>query len=65
VLAYVDRMGGFAFSSVHSLPFDERVLQSEPSIEGLLDDSDVARAAMHLSQHLLAHDHASDLVVTH
>ena len=30
-----------------------------------LDDSDLARAVMQLSQHLLAHDHASTPVVTH
>jgi CO dehydrogenase maturation factor len=65
VLAYVDRLGGFAFSSVHTLPFDERVLQTEPSIDGLLEDSPLAQATMQLSQHLVAHDHASDAVATH
>jgi CO dehydrogenase maturation factor len=64
VLAYVDRLGGFTFSSVHTLPFDERVLETEPSIDGLLEDSDLARATTQLSQHLLAHDHAGDLAPT-
>jgi CO dehydrogenase maturation factor len=64
VLAYVDRLGGFTFSSVHSLPFDERVLETEPSIDGLLEDSDLARATTQLSQYLLAHDHAGDLALT-
>ena len=64
VLANVDRLGGFVFSSVHTLPFDELVLQTEPSIEGLLHDSDLARATMKLSQHLLAHDDARESVVT-
>jgi CO dehydrogenase maturation factor len=63
VLAYVDRLGGFSFSSVHILPYDERVLRTEPSIGGLLDDSNLARAAMQLSRHLLAPDHVTDPVV--
>ena len=37
VLDYVDRLDGPPFSSVATVPYDEAVLLSEPSVEGLLD----------------------------
>lgn len=61
VLGHVDRLGGFAFSSVDVLPFDDTVLETEPSVDGLLEDSDLARAATILAQHLLAGDPAGAL----
>jgi CO dehydrogenase maturation factor len=63
VLAQIELLGGFTFSTIHTLPFDDKVLETEPSVEDLLDDSEIARAATVLSQRLLAGDHADDLVV--
>jgi CO dehydrogenase maturation factor len=61
VLAHIDQLGGFTFSSVHLLPFDDKVAKTEPSVDGLLDDSEIARAATILSQHLLVGDAADAL----
>ena len=36
VLGYVDRLGAPPFSSVTTVPYDEAVLLSEPSVEALL-----------------------------
>jgi CO dehydrogenase maturation factor len=36
--ARLDAEGGFAFASTHALPFDEALLQAEPSVAPLLDD---------------------------
>ena len=54
VLAFVEQLGGFTFSAIHTLPFDDKVAETEPSVENLLDDSEIARATMLLSQHLFA-----------
>jgi CO dehydrogenase maturation factor len=53
VLAHVEGMGGFDFTSLHDLPFDELVLDTEPSIEALLEESALADAVRHLAEHLL------------
>ncbi len=53
-LGYLDRLGGFTFSSVHTLPYDERAEQAEPSIDPLLDGAPLAGAVTHLAEHLLA-----------
>lgn len=37
-LGYLDAIGGFPFTSVGALPWDERVLEVEPSVTALLDD---------------------------
>jgi len=63
VLAHIELLGGFTFSTIHTLPFDDKVLETEPSVEDLLDDSEIARAATVLSQRLFAGDRADDLVV--
>jgi CO dehydrogenase maturation factor len=62
VRTHIEHLGGFTFSNVHLLPFDDRVLETEPSVDGLLDDSAIARAATILSQHLLAGDRADELM---
>ncbi len=54
-LAYIERLGGFEFSSVTGLPFDEGVRTSEPSVGDLADDSPLAVAVRSLSRVLL-HD---------
>lgn len=51
----VGALGGFPFTSVHGLPYDERALLSEPSVEPMLDGSSpLAEAAAHLVDHLVA-----------
>jgi CO dehydrogenase maturation factor len=55
-LSCVERLGGFEFSSITELPFDECVLVSEPSIGDLLDDSPLATALQSLSSVLLNKD---------
>jgi CO dehydrogenase maturation factor len=55
-LSCVERLGGFEFSSITELPFDECVLVSEPSIGDLLDDSPLATALLSLSSVLLNRD---------
>ncbi len=44
VLDYVDRLDGPPFSSVATVPYDEAVLLSEPSVEGLLTGSAITEA---------------------
>ena len=61
VLAHIEHLGGFTFSTVHLLPFDDKVAETEPSVDGLLDDSEIARAARILSQHLFVGDPADAL----
>jgi CO dehydrogenase maturation factor len=61
VLTHIEHLGGFTFSTVLMLPFDDQVLETEPSVDGLLDDSNIARAATILSQHLLTGDAADAL----
>jgi CO dehydrogenase maturation factor len=51
-LSNVEGLGGFQFSSITDLPFDESVLVSEPSIGDLLDDSPLAMAVASLSSTL-------------
>jgi CO dehydrogenase maturation factor len=53
-LSCLDRLGGFAFSSVTELPFDERVVVSEPSIGELLDDTPLAKAIQALARQLFS-----------
>jgi CO dehydrogenase maturation factor len=36
----IDTAGGFPFASIHSLPYQERLWQTEPSVAPLLDDPD-------------------------
>jgi CO dehydrogenase maturation factor len=69
-LSCVERLGGFEFSSITELPFDECVLVSEPSIGDLLDDSPLATALQSLSSVLLNKDarvfaSAERMVVSH
>lgn len=54
VLAHIEGLGGSAFDTIHLLPFDQRVLDTEPSVDDLLADSDIAHAVTHLAQDLLA-----------
>ncbi len=54
VLAYVDRLGGFTFSSVTTLPFDDVVLEYEPAVDHLLDGSSLAEAMVGLANGVLA-----------
>jgi CO dehydrogenase maturation factor len=54
VLAYIDRLGGFTFSSVTSLPFDDVVLEYEPAVDHLLDGSPLAEAMVGLADGVLA-----------
>ena len=51
-------------ASIHELPYDQLVLDSEPSIGTLLDGSDMAQASMHIAEHLMAYGSATDLAVT-
>jgi CO dehydrogenase maturation factor len=52
-LSYVERLGGYEFSSITELPFDEGVLVNEPSVGDLPDDSPLAAAVWRLSNVLL------------
>jgi CO dehydrogenase maturation factor len=61
VLRHIEHMGGFTFSNAHLLPFDDKVLETEPSVDGLLEGSEIARAATILSRHLLVGDAADAL----
>ncbi len=49
----LDKIGSFGFSSVHSLPYDERALDCEPSVETLLAGSPLAEAVDHIAGHVL------------
>lgn len=55
VLSWIDRMGGFEFSSVNLLPFDDRLLGDAPSVEGWLTGSPLADAIHAIAHHLTAH----------
>lgn len=48
-LANVRRLGGFDFASTTALPFDEKVLTTEPSVGDLLEDSALAFAVRELA----------------
>ena len=63
-LGYVRRLGGFPFTMIHSLPFDRRVPETEPSVTGLLGGSMIARAVSELSRQLLAGGHSTLEAVT-
>ena len=52
-LSCVERLGGFEFSSITELPYDEAVLVSEPSVGDLVDDSPLGTAMRRLSRELL------------
>jgi len=65
VLTHIDALGGCALDTVHLLPFDQRVLETEPSVDDLLEHSDIAYAVRHLAHDLLAGEVAGDLAVTH
>ena len=52
-LSCVERLGGYEFSSITELPFDEGVLVNEPSVGDLPDDSPLAAAVWRLSNVLL------------
>ena len=55
VTTYVDQLGGFTFASVHTIPYDERVRDAEPSVEPLIEASAFGDAVGHLAEHLLGH----------
>ncbi len=50
---YVVDLGGFAFASITSLPFDSSVLTCEPSVDRLLEGSAFADAVVGLAERLL------------
>lgn len=52
VLGHVAAIGGFAFTSVHSIPDDPRVRDTEPSVDGVLAGSPIDAAVAHLGAHL-------------
>jgi hypothetical protein len=54
-LAYVDQLGAPSFDSVTSLPYDEKVLSCEPSVDALLDGSAMADAVAVLSAKVVGH----------
>jgi len=54
VLDYVDRLGGPSFSSVTTVPYDEVVPLSEPSVEALLGGSAIADAVGRLSTEVMS-----------
>lgn len=53
-LSYVDRLGGFEFSSINALPFDELVVSGEPSIDDALNGSALSSAVRELCAALLS-----------
>ncbi len=52
-LAAAARLGDFHFQSVHALPYDEMALETEPSVDTLLQGSALACAAQELSAQVL------------
>jgi CO dehydrogenase maturation factor len=48
----VERLGGFEFTSVLVLPYDDRVLEVEPSVAGLFEGSSFADAVASLARTL-------------
>ncbi len=65
VLTHIDALGGSDFDTIHLLPYDQRVLEAEPSVDDLLMHSDIAHAVRHLAHDLLAGQGTDDLAVTH
>lgn len=57
--------GGFAFTTIHALPYEEALRQSEPSVEPLLDDtgSPLLAAIEDLLQALLPEDTAAPVTI--
>jgi len=55
-LDLAERLGAPTFASVHTIPFDEQVPDTEPSVEGLLAGSVMVDAARRLADGLLAID---------
>ena len=53
-LHYVDQMGGPAFNSVTSVPYDEMALLCEPSVDALLNGSAMADAVRMVSTRVLS-----------
>ena len=39
VLGYAEALGGFVFTSVSALPYDEVAIESEPAVDRLLEGS--------------------------
>ena len=64
VLTHIDALGGSGFDTIHLLPFDQRVLESEPSVDDLLGHSAIADAVRRLADDLLAGQAAPELAVT-
>ncbi len=64
VLGHIETLGGSTFDTIHLLPFDERVMACEPSVDGLLELSGIAHAVRHLADDLLAGQQADKLAVT-
>lgn len=52
VRRHLDAMGGFAFTSWWTLPLDARVLETEPSVDRLLDGSAFADAVQAMAGQL-------------
>jgi CO dehydrogenase maturation factor len=52
-LDYLVDLGGFAFSSITALPFDDEVLACEPAVSRLLEGSSFADAVEALAERLL------------
>ena len=49
----IDELGGFEFASIHALPYDERALECEPGVDGLLAGSALGHAVEHLADHFV------------
>jgi CO dehydrogenase maturation factor len=54
-LSVIDRLGGYEFSSISILPFDERLLRPDPSVDFLLEGSRLADAVHDIAHHLVVH----------
>lgn len=64
VLTHIDALGGATLDTIHLLPFDQRVLDTEPSVDDLLADSDIADAVAQLARDLLAGQGIGEPAVT-
>jgi len=64
VLDYVDRLGSPPFSSVTTVPYDEAVPLSEPSVEALLAGSAITEAVDVLSSRVLGSLHHAPIGVS-
>jgi len=52
-LSYAEGLGGFLFTSVTALPYDETALECEPAVDRLLEGSDLAAAVAGLAEIVL------------